>query len=612
MSQCPQCGAQVGGDSPFCGSCGASLAPQASSEDVTQVRPAGRPENQPPAQQQWTPPPAAPPGPPPAAPPAYGAPQGAPQQGAPQGQQQWGQPQQQDQPMYGAPQGGPQGPQFTPPPHAAPQFDFSKLLVGNWGGMALVAGAALGVALLLGALAAFTTMDDFDFVQGLAMTLMLTGAAFGVNIVESHGDDASLSIGQHPFLATVLALGAAVFLFRKVTAGYPNAKDALFDAIRAALVLTGGLVVLMIALRIWSPEIDAYAETPLSMPGGGDGTWSSIPGAIFLGFFLLLTLLALAILARRDWLSAKFAVVHDWVATPLLGYVAFVALALVAGLFFIAAIMIGDDDSRGFPEFMGMLALLPALGTWMTGIGVFAGFGSGYGGDNKSKDNLDRLGDIGDENGFMWISPVIALAVIAVALYVVIWKSTDQSRVLRNVLVYVGGLLVFIPFLVRFSNAHVAYRDDDTKSTTWIGLEAVQTTAFIFLFSLVIGAILLLVTNNLDLNALSAKAKGMANSVQQQAGGQGQPQQQWGQQPPPQGGQPPQQQWGQQPPPQAPPQQQWGQQPPPQGGQPPQQQWGQQPPPQSGQPPQQWGQQPPPQGGQPPQQQWGQQPPPQQ
>src|SRR5690606_27669825 len=119
MSQCPQCGAHVGGERPFCGACGASLAPAAGNENVTQVRPpAGQPDAQPPAQQQWTP------QPPPPAP--QGAPQAPPGYGAPQGQQFAQQPQ--GGPAYGAPQGQ----QFAPPPHAAPQFDFSKLLVGNW------------------------------------------------------------------------------------------------------------------------------------------------------------------------------------------------------------------------------------------------------------------------------------------------------------------------------------------------------------------------------------------------------------------------------------------------------------------------------------------------
>jgi len=103
------------------------------------------------------------------------------------------------------------------------------------------------------------------------------------------------------------------------------------------------------------------------------------------------------------------------------------------------------------------------------------------------------------------------------------------------------------------------------------------------------------------------EAWGQPQGQQQWGQQQGQPQQQWGQQQ----GQP-QQQWGQQ---QGQPQQQWGQQ----QGQPQEQQWGQQ----QGQPQQQWGQQPGQQAqqgwdhgqqqqwgqqqGQPQQQQWGQQ-----
>src|SRR3546814_5524200 len=125
MSQCPQCGAHVGVDRPFCGNCGASLAapqaPASGNEDVTQIRPAGsntgpqsggQPGGQHSAEQpaqQWS---AQPPAP--QQQPQYPAPQGGqPGYGAPQGQPQ--------QPPYGAPQAQQFGGQHAQPPYGAPQ-----------------------------------------------------------------------------------------------------------------------------------------------------------------------------------------------------------------------------------------------------------------------------------------------------------------------------------------------------------------------------------------------------------------------------------------------------------------------------------------------------------
>ncbi|NYG58008.1 hypothetical protein BJ980_000931 [Nocardioides daedukensis] len=498
--------------------------------------------------------------------------------------------------------------------------------MGNWAGAAMVAGAALGVALIGGALFAFTTMENFDFVQALGMTLMLAVSTFGSNIIGDMGEgdiEATQHIGQYPLLVTVLALGVAVWLFRRTTANYRHYLDAILDAVRAALILMLGVLVLAIVVRIWSPDATGYASGD-GDTNGADGlglvdaekAFNSIAGAIFITFFLTLTVLAIAVFVRRDWLPAKAQQVNDWLRMPMLGIAAVAATSAVAGLIYLLAIIIGEEDARSFDQIMRLLAVLPALGLRLVSLGVFSNFGIVYKSDGDKEEDLDRLPDFADDNGVLfWIAPLIALAVMVAGVYAIVWKSLDKSKILRHTLVYLGLLIIAIPFMVRFSNAHIGgkqeFDGDTNKYSAWFGMDAFQTTAFFFLFSIVVAAAVLFFTGNLDINSLKGKAQAMSNQFQSQPG-----QQQWGNQPqggqwgnqPPQyggqpGGQPGQQQWGNQPPQQGG-QQQWGNQPPQQGGQ---QQWGNQPPQQGGQQPGQQGwQQQPPSGGQPP---YGQQPP---
>lgn len=624
MSQCPQCGTATTVGQPFCGACGASLTAQAPAPDEgqTQIRPGGPQQGQPPAQQ----------------PPAQQPPQQWGQQPpAPQNppQQQWGQqpPQQQGntgpQQAYGQPQQQQWGQQTPGQPQqqwgqpqqgggTGPNFDFSKLLVGNWVGMAMVAGAAFGVALILGLLFAFTTADDLDVASALAAGLLLTGAAFGADLIQDEGNDVTTSLGQYPLLATVLAFGVGIYLFRRTTANYSKVTDALIDAVRAALILAGLVFVLSIVMKIWEPDVKGYEGSgsdsddfdflgaPLGMTNGE--TTMSIGGAIFLPFVLLLLLLALTCFVRRDWLGEKLSVVHDFVAAPLWGFATLITATLPAGLLYMIAIIAGEKDARGFSQAMSLLGNLPGIGLHMIGLGSLSKLG--YSVSSSDDDAEDFYSDMieeqggepawigdfaGDHGALFWTALLVGIPALAAAVWMVVKRSTGKANPLFNVGVYLGSLLIIVPLLVRFSNLHLTSSDDDDSVTFAGGLAGGNTLLLFLVFSLVAAAIILVVTGNLDVNALKAKAQ----SFQGQPGQPGQ--QQWGGQPQQQpgqqqwGGQPQQQQWGQQPPPQG------GQQPPQQGGQ----QYGQQPPQQGGQ---QWGQQPPQQGGQ----QGGWQQPPQQ
>ncbi|WP_200951063.1 hypothetical protein [Nocardioides sp. Root140] len=639
MSQCPQCGTATTVGQPFCGACGATLAPAAEAptpdEGQTQIRgqeptaqfPAQQPPPQQPQQQQWSQPqqPPAPQGQ------QYGAPQ-QPQYGAPQGQQQYGAPQQPQygapqgqqygapqQPQYGAPQGQQPGQQWGQPQYGGPQgggngvnFDFSKLLVGNWAGMAMVAGAALGVAFVISLILAFTTADKLDVASAIGATFLLTGATFGADLIQDDGD-ATTSLGQYPLLATLLALGAAVYLFRRSTANYTSVKEALIDAVRAALILAVFSTVLAIVMKIWEPKLKGYESSGgesedfdfLGAPVGlANGKFTlSIGGSIFLPLIILALVLALTCLVRRDWLGDKvLAKVHDFVAAPIIGFTTLILATIPAGLLYMVAIIAGEKDARGFAPAMGLLGNLPGIGLHMIGLGSLSklGFHSSSS-DDDIADQLEEaiddaggapawVGDFaGDHGAIFWVALLVGIPALAAAVWMVIKRSTGTANPLYNVGVYIGSMLIVVPLLVRLSNVHVTSEFDSENYTIAGGLSGGTTLLLFMVFSLVAAAVILVVTGKLDVNALKAKASNFQSQPGQQPG-----QQQWGTQPPPQQyGQPGQQQWSQPQPPQGQPPQ--GQ--PPQGQPPQQDQWGQQQPPYGQQPPQN------PQGGwQPPQQ----------
>ena len=138
----------------------------------------------------------------------------------------------------------------------------------------MVAGAAYGTALVVGLIVAFAGAKKLDAVSALWAGLIQAGNAFGPDTIIYPSDDFgagdySANIGQFPLLATLLALGVAAYLFRRVTARYTSATTALFDAGRAAVILALLVPLTAILITIVDPNIKGYDD--------GDG--SGAPGA---------------------------------------------------------------------------------------------------------------------------------------------------------------------------------------------------------------------------------------------------------------------------------------------------------------------------------------------
>ena len=400
----------------------------------------------------------------------------------------------------------------------------------------MVAGAAYGTALLVGLIVAFAGAKKLDAVSALWAGLIQAGNAFGPDTIIYPSDDFgagdySANIGQFPLLATFLALGVAAYLFRRVTARYTSATAALFDAGRAAVILSLLVLLTAILITIVDPSLKGYDDGDGSgAPGATSGLGLAddkqnlgIAGSIFLPALLLFVVLAIVIFMRRDWLGEKLARGYDWLAAPFAGIAAVVVSLFAAGLVYLIAILIGEKDTRGFAEVVRLLAILPALGVRLLGLGVFSKFGTTSDGDKEltgdEGDSWDRLGDFADDHGALfWISPLIAIAIAVFGVWTVVRRSADKSTVLRNVAVYSGLLLIVLPFVIRMANIHYGIDVEvDKKSydaSYFAGVDGFQTTLLFFLLTLVVGAVFLVLTGNLDLGRLKSKASSFQNNQQ--------------------------------------------------------------------------------------------------
>ena len=467
MKMCTACGAENAADSQFCGSCGQAMA------------------ETPPAAPTAPPPPPAPSGSPTMPPPAPAAPGGT----------------------------GVANPFAT--------VDWRRIVAGNWIGAGITAATALVVAAVVAALVAFLVPDNLDFKSAVGLTALLTESSFGADIV-NHAGPVSISLGQYPLLGTFLALAAAALVFRRVTASYPGMAASLGDAVRASLMLAVLLTVFAVVINIVEPDLRGYdsdddsvnslASLARKAAGGGlagyDGkSQTSVAGAIFLGFLLLLTVLVLVSVARRTTLDGVWLKIHEWLAAPVAGLAALAVGLCVLGLFYIVAILVGDDQSRDFTTIVSMFAVLPALGVRVLALGVGAGWGAAEHYKKQDDDATVHLSGFADDHGgLFWISIPLALALAAFAAWVVIRQSIDRRAVLRNVLVYLGLLIVAVPLLVRLANIHLHYERRKEEITFFVGLDGAQTAAFFILASLVIAAVLMALTGSIDVAALRARA----------------------------------------------------------------------------------------------------------
>lgn len=428
----------------------------------------------------------------------------------------------------------PADPGPTPGASGPPTLDFSILLRGNWVGAAMAAVAAFGVAGALSLATAFLGAEDLDVKSALGMTALLTEATFGADFTRN--DDATL--GQFPLLATMLALAAAVLVFRRATARYAGTPAVFGDVVRAGLILSLLTTALAIVIKIVEPDLRGFNLEEADTENGavwasyliqdvGAKITTSMPGAVFLPFLLLVTVLFISSLVQGDWLTNKtLATVRAWLAAPIAGLLTLVVSLFGAGLFYVLAILVHQEDARSLSGVVGMISLLPSLGLRVLGLGSGASFGLSYEYGDQDEEEMERLSGFADEiGGLFWVSPVLAVAIALIAAWAVIRRSPDRTKVMRDVAVYLGVLVVAVPFLAKLANLTGTEGSGDEESTFWLGIDGVQTTLLFLLISAVATLLLLVLSGSLDAAAIKARLASLQSDP-------GKPSQQWGQQPP--------------------------------------------------------------------------------
>lgn len=510
MLTCAHCGSENSQSSRFCGTCGRPVAPPPD---------AGTAPGQAPPTQTLTaqePPPAAPPTAPLAAPSTAPPPASA--------------------PIIPPPARAPHSSGPTAP--TMPAVNWQRLLVGNWVGAGLTAATALLVAgALATALALMSKPVDFGVDNGLTLVATLLAATFGADLVldiESGSDQAHASLGMFPLTVTILALVAAAFVFRRVTARYPRGVDAVADAVRAALLL--GLAVMLVALvfradndkmgRGWGADLSADR---LDI----DAEWgASVAGAFFLAFLVLfVTLVAVLFATRRDWWPAPVQRVHDWTAAPLYGVGTIFAMLPVAGIVGLLLLVFtgdtlsdndptDDDLSAGIALIVGLVA---SGGFWLISLGAGAAYGTitrETGSGSSDSSDLHHLAHYAQDTPGLWAAPVVMLVVLFLAAFVVARRTAAPQRILGNLGVFVALLLVALPLMSRLTSMHagLSVEGEDYRGSYYIGQVGWQATLLLALAALVCAVLVALMSRSINPAAVRAQASALAARMQSDPG----------------------------------------------------------------------------------------------
>jgi hypothetical protein len=441
-----------------------------------------------------------------------------------------------------------------PPPPAAAQSGASlggglavgsirwqRIVVGNWVGAGLTAATALGVAGALSlALALMAKPTDFGVDNGLTLVSTLLGAAFGADLVmslSSEGQDVDASVGMFSLTVTLIALTAAVLVFRRVTARYERGLDAVADAARAALLLGLALMLCAIIFRGDNDEMGRGWGAELSADRlGVEGSYGpSIAGALFLGFLVLFTTLVVVCFAtRRDWWPAPVQRVHDWLAAPLYGLGTILLALPVAGLIGLVLLIVtgdtlddndptDDDLAAGIALIFGLLA---SGGFWLISLGGGAAYGTSSheraGGSSESSSEMHRLAHYAQDTPSLWAAPVVMLVVLLLAAYVVRRRTRAPERVIGNLAVFVALLLVALPLVSRLTSLHAGVSGSDGnepyRSSFYIGQVGWQATLLLALAALVCAALVAVTGGGVDRAQLRGQAAAVARRLQADPG----------------------------------------------------------------------------------------------
>lgn len=427
----------------------------------------------------------------------------------------------------------------TTPPGAtamAAPFDLARLLTGNWLGSAGVALVMLGTAGALSVvLALMAKPEDFGIDNTLTGVMMILAATFGADAFlegEVFGEDVEISTytSSYPLTVTIITFAVGVLAFRRMVRSYPSVVPALGDALRVALFVALPLFVGSLVFRSDIDELGGgwISEAADDVSRRDSATWGvSAPSALFVTFGLVAFVLALACLARRDWWPGQSRTVAEWLAPAIQGLAVMVAVLPLCGLIGIGLLGFGPDNDvdlhdTSTDEQWAVIALLAGGlgngGQALLGLGSGAELGAAgeyeaegaFSDEDESEEEFHRLAwyaDEGEEPG-LWAAPAVLLVVLVGSAAWVALRSREVTHVLRNLAVWCVLLLVAVPSLIRLANLHGAgnydYEEEAAEFSGYVGVAGGEATFYIFLIAVVVSLVVALARGALNGHQLRA------------------------------------------------------------------------------------------------------------
>lgn len=431
-------------------------------------------------------------------------------------------------------------PPAMPPPASAPaapaglppiRLDLTRVLAGNWIGSAVVALTMLVTAGVLSlVLALMAKPDDFGIDNSLTSVMMIMAGIFGADAFidgEFEGDSVEVSAytSSYPLTATIITFAVGVLMFRRMVRSYPSVVPALGDAVRVAMFVAVPLFVGSLVFRSDIEELGGgwISDAASEAERGDSATWgASAPSALFVGFGLVLFVLALTCLARRDWWPGRSRPVAEWVAPAIQGVALMAALLPLCGLIGLGLIGFGPDndndlhDTTTDEKWAAIAVIAGGLGNGgqaLLGLGSGAELGAAgefegegeFSSEDQSEEEFHRLawfaGDHGEEEPGLWAAPAVLLAVLLGCAAWVASRSRGVSDVLRNLAVWCALLLIAVPWLTRLANLHGAgtleYEGDEAEFSGYVGLAGGEATFYIFLIAIAVSLVVALLTGAL-------------------------------------------------------------------------------------------------------------------
>ncbi len=397
-------------------------------------------------------------------------------------------------------------PEVTTPETAAPaaavSVDLTWLIRGNWLAATLTALVATVLALGISAALVFSS-DPPNTSRSDQVAFSVAGAAASVTgnaafTVQGTGDEADAELtgngGVVPLVITLVALGAAAWVFHRSTRGYPRVGPALADALRASVIF--GLMMLVVCL--FGQREDGFLKDAMDLSEeeiSGISWGASIATTTFLSALMLFAVLALVCLAPSGRLSPTWQRIRSICAPGVAGVTAFAMLLPVAGLISYFSVILtdghsfpGEDVKEGGGDTTDVIALMIAAvgnaGLLFMSVGAGARVGERHDlteFDDEKGSEWHRLAWVADEmdSWGMWLAIPTMLLVVLACGYIALRSARRNGAVAPGLAVWAVLMFAAVPLLTRwsaFQGAMKASADEETvRADAYAGIGAADS-----------------------------------------------------------------------------------------------------------------------------------------